>query len=162
MPTSVPPVAPAPVSSALGAAAGPPVSATRPDTLGKDAFLKLLVAQLRYQDPSKPTDSSQFMTQTAQFTQVEKLEEIARSTTEMLGAQSMLATSALVGQTVTWTGEDGTEQRDVVASATFAATGPTLRLAGGAELAVRAVTSVRATPTAPTDQGAAAVPTATS
>ena len=35
---------------------------------GQDAFLKLLVAQLKYQDPSKPADSTQFMAQTAQFT----------------------------------------------------------------------------------------------
>ena len=39
----------------------------------QDTFLKLLVAQLKYQDPSNPADSTQFLAQTAQFTQVEKL-----------------------------------------------------------------------------------------
>ena len=35
--------------------------------LGKDDFLKLLVTQLQHQDPSNPTDSSQWMSQLAQF-----------------------------------------------------------------------------------------------
>ena len=43
----------------------------------KDIFLKLLVAQMKYQDPANPASSSEFMAQTATFTQVEKLEEIA-------------------------------------------------------------------------------------
>jgi flagellar basal-body rod modification protein FlgD len=150
MPTSTTPVGPTPVASALGAAPAASPS-SRPDTLGKDAFLKLLVAQLRYQDPTNPTDSSQFMSQTAQFTQVEKLEEIARSTTEMLGAQSMLATSALVGRTVTYAGTDGADVTGVVASASFGPGGPRLQLADGTDLAVTDVTQVRAagTQTAP-------------
>src|SRR5688500_15735757 len=39
---------------------------TDPQTIGKDTFLKLLVAQLKYQNPMEPVDSSQFMAQTAQ------------------------------------------------------------------------------------------------
>ena len=42
----------------------------------KDMFLKLLVAQLKYQDPTKPADTTQFLAQTAQFTVVEKLSEL--------------------------------------------------------------------------------------
>ena len=42
--------------------------------MGKDAFLKLLVAQLRYQDPMNPADGTEFISQTAQFTVVERLE----------------------------------------------------------------------------------------
>src|SRR5688500_10003147 len=40
--------------------------------LGKDAFLKLLVAQLRHQDPLKPQDSSDFTAELAQFSSVEQ------------------------------------------------------------------------------------------
>src|SRR3712207_7495113 len=52
-------------------------SVDRADQMGKDTFLQLLVAQMRYQDPSSPTSTTEFMSQTATFTQVEKLEEIA-------------------------------------------------------------------------------------
>ena len=59
----------------------------RPDQMGKDVFLQLLVAQMRYQDPSNPVDSSQMMAQTATFTQVEKLEEIASQNAALLALQ---------------------------------------------------------------------------
>ena len=51
-----------------------------PDTnqLNQDTFLKLLVAQMKYQDPLAPTDSTQFLTQTAQFTTVSTLQQIEK------------------------------------------------------------------------------------
>ena len=67
----------------------PPPTADRSDQMGKDTFLKLLVAQLRYQDPSNPASSSEFMAQTATFTQVEKLEEIAAQNDQLLTLQQL-------------------------------------------------------------------------
>jgi flagellar basal-body rod modification protein FlgD len=79
----------------------------------KDTFLKLLVAQLKYQDPSKPADSTQFLAQTAQFTQVEKLGDIA----DLLKSQRMLSASALVGHSVKFMDESGVHQEGVITSA---------------------------------------------
>ncbi|WP_305784866.1 flagellar hook assembly protein FlgD [Symbioplanes lichenis] len=76
----------------------------------QDTFLKLLVAQLKYQDPSNPADSTQFLAQTAQFTQVEKLGQIA----EMMQAQQLIGASALVGRTVTYQDAEGNSQTGVV------------------------------------------------
>src|SRR3954463_16478869 len=76
----------------------------------KDTFLKLLVAQLKYQDPSNPADSTQFLAQTAQFTQVEKLGQIA----DMMQAQQLIGASALVGRTVTYQDANGASQTGVV------------------------------------------------
>jgi flagellar basal-body rod modification protein FlgD len=141
-------VPPTPVAAALGTPATAPAAGPA-NTLGKDAFLKLLVAQLRYQDPTKPADSAQFMAQTAQFTQVEKLEEIARANVEMLAAQSLLAVSGLVGRTVAWTGPDGSPLQGVVTSAGFGPGGALLRVGpDGTQVPVGAVTEVRATPSA--------------
>lgn len=42
----------------------------------KDTFLKLLVAQIRNQDPLKPTDGMQFVSQLAQFSELEQLMSI--------------------------------------------------------------------------------------
>ena len=79
----------------------------RNDQMGKDTFLKLLVAQMRYQDPSNPVDSSQMMAQTATFSQVEKLEEIATQNASLLALQRSTSAGALVGRTVTYTDDTG-------------------------------------------------------
>jgi flagellar basal-body rod modification protein FlgD len=85
----------------------------------KDMFLKLLVAQLKYQDPSKPADSTQFMAQTAQFSALEAMQEVATSSGSMVAAQNKLQASTLIGQTVSYTDSDGTAKTGVVKSASF-------------------------------------------
>jgi flagellar basal-body rod modification protein FlgD len=54
---------------------GLPQGATR--DIGQDAFLKLLVAQLQNQDPTKPQDNGEFIAQLATFSSLEKLTEIS-------------------------------------------------------------------------------------
>lgn len=120
-----------------------PQPAVRSKTeLDKDAFLKLLVAQLRYQDPSKPADSTEFLAQTAQFTVVEKLGDLAEGQHELLSAQLMLGASALVGRTISYAGPDGTDATGVVGSATFAGSTPTLRV-GDTDVPLSSVKEVR-------------------
>jgi len=46
--------------------------ASSDDLAGKDVFMKLMVAQLQHQDPTKPADGISFVTQLAQFTQLEQ------------------------------------------------------------------------------------------
>jgi len=46
--------------------------ASSEDLAGKDVFMKLMVAQLQHQDPTKPADGIGFVTQLAQFTQLEQ------------------------------------------------------------------------------------------
>lgn len=96
-----------------------PTTTVRGQQLGKDAFLKLLVAQLRYQDPSKPVDSADFLAQTAQFQSLEKLTELsdlAAAQQQTSLAQQRLAATALVGRTVVWTGSGGVDKVGVVDS----------------------------------------------
>ena len=91
----------------------------------KDTFLKLLVAQLKYQDPSNPADSTQFLAQTAQFTQVEKLGDIA----DLLKSQRLVGASGLVGHSVTYMDENGAHQSGVISSAKLNGDSePTLRI----------------------------------
>ena len=79
---------------------------TGDNSLGKDTFLKLMVAQLKYQDPLKPTDSAAFLAQTAQFTQVEKLDQLTQTMTDNAKLVNFSTASALLGRTVTFTGAD--------------------------------------------------------
>src|SRR3954470_11128170 len=68
----------------------------------QDTFLKLLVAQLKYQDPLSPTDSSQFLTQTAQFTELETLQKISKQQDDIAKSSQMLAAATMVGRSVTY------------------------------------------------------------
>ena len=54
-----------------------PAQPTVDPLTSKDTFLKLLVAQLQYQNPLNPTDSTQFVTQLAQFSQLEQTTQMA-------------------------------------------------------------------------------------
>ena len=64
-----------------------------PGKLDKEDFLKLLVAQMKYQDPLEPQSNTEYVTQLATFTQVEAVENMAHT---MEGLQA----NALVGKTV--------------------------------------------------------------
>jgi flagellar basal-body rod modification protein FlgD len=55
--------------------------------VNKDDFFKMLIAQLKNQDPSKPVDATTFTAQLAQFSSLEKLENINTALTQLLGQQ---------------------------------------------------------------------------
>jgi flagellar basal-body rod modification protein FlgD len=104
--------------------AGAPTAAA--SALDRDTFLQLMVAQLRNQDPLNPTDSAEFLAQTAQFTSLEKLEDVASQTAQALSAQMAFGASSLVGRTVTYAGADGTDVTGAVDSVRFTPEGPLL------------------------------------
>jgi len=52
-------------------------ASSKNNTLDKDAFLKLLVTQMQYQDPLEPTSNTEYMAQLAQFSTVEQLENLS-------------------------------------------------------------------------------------
>ena len=96
----------------------------------KDMFMQLLVAQMRYQDPSNPTDSSQFLAQSAQFTALEKMQKVADQTSQLVGLQLAFGASSMVGKTVSYPSSDGSIKSGLVTAARFEATGPVLQIDG--------------------------------
>lgn len=96
----------------------------------KDMFLQLLVAQMRNQDPANPTDSSEFLAQTAQFTALEKMQEVADQTSQLVALQVAFGASSMVGRTVAYPGPDGGMLSGVVSSVRFEGTGPVLQVNG--------------------------------
>jgi flagellar basal-body rod modification protein FlgD len=111
--------------------------------LDQDTFLKLMVAQLRNQDPMNPTDSSQFLAQTAQFTSLEKLNQVADQSAQAYAAQMAFGASSLAGRTVTYKDGDGAERTGTVASVRFGPSGPRLDV-DGAEVTLDQVVTLEA------------------
>jgi flagellar basal-body rod modification protein FlgD len=68
--------------------------------MGKDAFLKLLITQLKFQDPMNPMEDRDFVTQLAQFSSLEQLEKLGNGF-ENLG-QGEIASQAvsLIGKKI--------------------------------------------------------------
>ncbi len=96
----------------------------------KDMFLQLLVAQMKNQDPSNPADSTQFLSQNAQFTALEKMQAVADQTAQMVALQVAFGASSMVGRTVSYPKEDGTVTSGVVNSVRFESTGAVLQVNG--------------------------------
>lgn len=79
------------------------VSTKGTTSLGKDAFLQLLVAQMQYQDPLEPSSDTEWISQLATFSSLE----------EMQNMSSTLASSqafSMVGKTVSITTENGSKE----------------------------------------------------
>lgn len=70
------------------------------NTLDKDAFLQLLVAQMKYQDPLEPTSNTEYISQYATFSELEQMQNMSAS-------MDLFRASALVGQTVLLNVRDG-------------------------------------------------------
>jgi flagellar basal-body rod modification protein FlgD len=85
---------------------------------------------MRYQDPMNPTDSSQFLAQSAQFTALEKMQDVADQTAQLLTAQMAFGASGLIGKQVTWVDADGVSRTGSVSRVTFGADGPELDVDG--------------------------------
>jgi len=116
-------------TSASTSTPGPFPTAAPPatkDPLGKDTFLNLLVAQLKYQNPMSPSDGTQFLAQTAQFTMVEKLTELTELSKKLMADNQSLVAAGLLGRTVSWADPSGTIQHGTVTSATFGSEGPSV------------------------------------
>lgn len=78
--------------------------------LDKDAFLQLLVAQMKYQDPLQPTENTEYISQLATFTQLEETQNMENTlrqsqANDLVGKQVILkVTSSVTGETSYVTG----------------------------------------------------------
>lgn len=113
------------------------------DAMGSDTFLKLLVAQLKYQDPSKPADGTALLGQTAQFQMVEKLQLLSDQNKALLSEQQASSAISLVGRTISYTQGDKTLS-GVVGSVRLTAAGPILAV-GQTDVPMSSVTTVGTT-----------------
>lgn len=74
--------------------------------LGKDAFLQLLVTQMKYQDPLDPQDNGEYLAQLAQFSALEQMTNVSDGLKDVSALVGNIDTSVLVGQLSNMIGQD--------------------------------------------------------
>ncbi|MCA9000897.1 MAG: flagellar biosynthesis protein FlgD [Planctomycetes bacterium] len=95
-------------------AANQGTQATGNNNLDKDAFMQLLVAQMKNQDPTEPTSNEQFIAQLAQFSSLEEMQGVNENLVAMAALNQgnalmsqLTDASALIGNNVTYTDQYG-------------------------------------------------------
>lgn len=102
-------------------------------TLDYNEFLQLLVAQLKNQDPTNPTDPTTFVSQLASFSSVEQQVNTNSILNSLLTETAISQAGSLIGQTVT--SSDGTVSGQV-ASVQVTSSGPQATLSNGQTVAL--------------------------
>lgn len=84
------------------------------EMLDSQAFLQLLVAQLKYQDPTSPVDTSNFMNQTAMLSQVQTMNSMSATLTDMFTAQQTASATSLLGKAISFVNPSGEQVAGIV------------------------------------------------
>jgi flagellar basal-body rod modification protein FlgD len=113
-------------------------------TLNYDSFLKLLVAQMKNQDPTDPVDATAQMSQLASFSNVEQAIKTNTHLESLIQETSLSQAASLIGKTVT--SSDATT-KGVVASVEVNSDGLTAILEDGKKIVIQSGITVAATDT---------------
>jgi len=109
--------------------------------LDKNAFLKLLITELRNQDPLSPTDDKEFIAQLAQFSSLEQMQQVNKAMEAFVSNQVAFQAAGLLGRTVSATASDGSAISGKVDSVRFEKGTPILKV-GDAEVPLENIMSI--------------------
>ncbi|RWM12071.1 flagellar hook assembly protein FlgD [Mesorhizobium sp.] len=104
------------------------------------SFLKLLIAEMKNQDPTKPMDSTQYVAQLATFSQVEQSVQTNSKLDQIMQSSALSQADALIGRSIT--SADG-NTTGTVASVKLASSGLIAVLQDGTEIPVGAGVSIK-------------------
>jgi flagellar basal-body rod modification protein FlgD len=111
--------------------------------LGKNDFLQLMVAQLQAQNPLEPTNDTEYISELAQFSQLEQTTNIAQTSSQSAGAQEVAQAVALIGHTVSYTDPTtGAATQGTVQNVEISSTGATLTVEGITGIEPSSITEV--------------------
>ena len=104
------------------------------------SFLKLLIAEMKNQDPTKPMDSTQYVAQLATFSQVEQSVQTNSKLDQIMQSSALSQADALIGRSIT--SADG-KTTGTVASVTLSSSGLIAVLQDGTQVPVGAGVSIK-------------------
>src|SRR3954452_25322169 len=96
-----------PTTTTTSANAGASLTTAVGKSLGKYDFLKLMVAQMKNQDPMNPASDKDNIAQMAQFSSLEQITTLSPSAQQLAYSLTVSQTFGMIGRTVTYTGDDG-------------------------------------------------------
>jgi flagellar basal-body rod modification protein FlgD len=111
--------------------------------MGKDTFMKLLVAQMSNQNPMEPTDDKEMIAQMTQFSTLEQITNMATESTKSATASQMSQAVNLLGRTVTYLDTDGNKQTGTVDQVSMVNGAPNLTVGGNDGITTSQITQVR-------------------
>ena len=139
----------APTSAATSIYTGTTGTTRTPDqTMDSQMFMKLLVTQLKNQDPSSPMDSTQMISQTSQLASMQQLTSLNASTTDAYNLQMRSAAANVLGKTVSWTDADGVPKTGVATAVSFSGSTPSVTV-GGDTVDLTALSGISTTTSTP-------------
>ena len=94
----------------------------------KNQFLKLLLTQLKYQDPLAPMDDTAMLAQQAQFASLEQMQNLNTNLVGLMAMQNVTQATTLIGKTVTGTDANGLPLVGKVSSVKFQDGNPILQV----------------------------------
>lgn len=114
--------------------------ATSKTAVDYQSFLKLLIAEMKNQDPTKPMDSTQYVAQLATFSQVEQSVQTNTKLDQIIQSSALSQADALIGRSIT--SADG-KTTGTVASVKLANSGLVAVLQDGTEVPVGTGVSIK-------------------
>ncbi len=138
--TTTPTTATAPSSAAGASSTAEPLNPK--GELGKNDFLKLMIAQLQAQNPLEPSNGTEYISELAQFSQLEQTTNLAQASTENTASQRVAQAVALIGHKVSYTDPTGAPHTGAVQSVEITSGGATLTVEGTTGIALSGVTEV--------------------
>ena len=107
-------------------------------SLDYDAFLKLFMAEMKNQDPTAPTSSTEYIAQFATFSQVEQSMQTNTKLDSLLTSGALAQADNLIGRTASFVATDGTSVSSKITSIRIVSGGAVANLENGNSVALDA------------------------
>lgn len=118
-----------------------PIGSSTQGDMGLDfqSLLGIILAQLTYQDPLKPVDNFQFVSQLAQFSQLQQSQTLNDQISTLLASQGASQATSLLGRTIDYVDANGVTASGKVEGVSFTTGQPTVSVRGTNDVLVPGV-----------------------
>lgn len=119
---------------AIGSTAGSTSEVTNAAQLSQEDFMRILLAQLQFQDPLKPMDNQEFVAQLAQFSALEINRQQSEKVDQLLSMQSVTQSVGIIGKNIDVTTAQGSSVSGKVDAVSFRTGEPRLTVTVGSSV----------------------------